>query len=216
MLDYYGRRAREYEQHYHRDDPARQQEQNALADALKKALRGRRVLELACGTGYWTQSAAEVARHVVATDASADMLALAADKGLLGDLVEFRLADAYRPCSISGTFDAVLANFWFSHVPKSRVHEFVDSVHARIGRGSIVFMADNTYVPGIGGELLHKPDEEDTYKCRTLSDGSQYEVLKNYYDADQLHQIFDSRTLTLDVHIGQYFWWIAYETSPQT
>jgi SAM-dependent methyltransferase len=211
LSEYYSRRAREYERVYHRDDSARQREQVELADALKEALQNRCVLEIACGTGYWTEVTAQVARHVVATDASPEMLAVAAEKGLLAGRVEFRLADAYDLAPVSGSFDAGLAGFWLSHVPKARVDGFLDGLHARLSPGSVVFMADNVYVPGVGGELLHKPDGEDTFKLRTLSDGTEYEVLKNYYSADQLRRIFMQRAINLEIHIGKCFWWITYE-----
>ncbi len=210
---YYSHCAREYEQVYRRDDLTRQREQVELADALKEALQGRSVLEIACGTGYWTEAAAQVARHVVATDASPEMLAVAAEKGLPAERVEFRLADGYDLAAILGSFDAGLASFWLSHVPKGRMDEFLDGLHARLGTGSVVFMADNVYVPGIGGELLRKPDTEDTFKLRTLSNGSQHEILKNYYSADQLRRIFAQRMTDLEVHVGKCFWWTTYEIS---
>jgi SAM-dependent methyltransferase len=209
--EYYSRRAREYERVYHRDDSARQREQVELADALKEALQNRCVLEITCGTGYWTEAAAQVARYIVATDASPEMLAVAAEKGLPAGRVEFRLADAYDLAAVSGSFDAGLAGFWLSHVPKGRMDAFLDGLHARLSPGSVVFMADNVYVPGVGGELLRKPDREDTFKLRTLSDGTEYEVLKNYYSADQLRRIFAQRAINLEAHIGKCFWWITYE-----
>jgi SAM-dependent methyltransferase len=207
---YYNRRAREYEHVYRRDDPVRQREQAEIAAALKEALFNRRVLEIACGTGFWTQAAAEVARHVVATDISAETLALAGEKRPSPDRVMFQLGDAYALEAIAGTFDAGLATFWLSHVPRARVDEFLRGFHKRLGAGSIVFMADNVYVPGIGGELVARPGVEDTFKLRTLSDGAQYETLKNYYDADQLHHILSSRATDLRIHVGQCFWWATY------
>ena len=58
MQNYYNRRAAEYEQIYRRDDPARQAELSSLTLAMQQTLAGRRVLELACGTGFWTERAA--------------------------------------------------------------------------------------------------------------------------------------------------------------
>lgn len=207
---YYSRRASEYERIYHRDDAERQEEQAALATAMRHTLRRHRVLEVACGTGFWTQVAAQAAEHVVATDVSAEMLAIAKHKGLPPSQVDFRQADAYDLATVSGTFDAGLANFWFSHVPKGRVDEFLNGLHRRLGDGSVVFMADNVYVPGVGGELIAHPGCEDTFKARTLFDGSRYEVLKNYYDENQLHRIFAPWAQDPCVHVGTCFWWIAY------
>ena len=210
LHEYYDRRAREYEQIYRRDDPVRQREQAEIAAALKTALAGRNVLEVACGTGYWTAEAAAVAKYIVALDASPEMLAIARGKGLPAEKVAFREGDAYVLTSIAGHFDAGLACFWFSHVPKARIGEFLDSFHFRLGTGATVFMADNTFVPGVGGELVARPGLDDTFKLRQLADGSTYEVLKNYYDTDQLRDFLEPRSTDLRVNIGSCFWWISY------
>jgi len=210
LEQYYGRLAQEYERVYHRDDPVRQSELASITSAVKDALFGRRVLELACGTGFWTEVVAETARCIVAIDISPEMLAIARGKGLAPDRVEFRLGDAYTLEPVPGTFDTGLANFWLSHVPKRRIDEFLRGFHRRLGTGAIVFMADNVYVPGIGGELVTRVGIEDTFKLRELPDGSKHEVLKNYYDADQPRSILAPRATDLQVHVGKCFWWVGY------
>ena len=52
LLDYYARRAQEYEQIYQK--PERQIKLALLKAYLIKLLAERDVLEVACGTGYWT------------------------------------------------------------------------------------------------------------------------------------------------------------------
>ena len=210
LSDYYGRRADDYEEIYHRDDPVRQREQAEVAAAMKQVLADRSVLEVACGTGFWTEIAAEVTQHVVALDMSPEMLALAQEKEFPPGKVEFLNADAYALQTVPGRFDAGLANFWFSHVPKPRVKEFLDGFHKRLGPGAVVLMADNVYVPGVGGTLITRPGIEDTFKLRKLPDGSEHEVLKNYYSADQLRSILSPLASELQVHVGKCFWWVSY------
>ncbi len=74
LKDYY-RRAPEYENLYQTRSARR--ELDELTEPMNGALRDRRMLEVACGTGFWTARAARVARHIVATDASSEMLAVA-------------------------------------------------------------------------------------------------------------------------------------------
>ena len=210
LIEYYDRRAREYEQIYFRDDPVRQGEQESIATTMRHLLADRRVLEVACGTGFWTQKIATVVKYLCAVDASTEMLAIARSKTLPADKVEFRQGDAYALDSVPGLFDAGLANSWFSHVPKSRIGEFLTMFHARLVRGAVVFMADNVYLPGIGGELVKRPGVADTFKLRTLSDGSQQEVLKNYYFAAELKEILERSGTDLKIHVGQCFWWASY------
>lgn len=210
MQFYYSRRAREYESIYHRDDPVRQSELAELERCMHNALKERDVLEVACGTGYWTERAAAAARRVTATDMTMETLDVAVAKGLSPDKVRFIRADAYGLEKVPGPFNAGLANFWLSHVPKARLNAFLDGFHARLDPGSIVFMADNSYVEEVGGELFHREGEEDTYKLRTLSDGTQYEILKNYYRADDLIGLFTPRAAELQVQVSSCFWWVRY------
>ena len=210
LRDYYDRRAREYEAIYRRDDPVRQGEQTAIAEAMRVALAGRRVLELACGTGYWTARLADVARSVVGVDASPRMLSVACAKGPPHESVAFLLGDAYRLPFVAGAFDGALANFWLSHVPRARTSAFLADLHAHLAPGAVVAMADNVYVPGVGGELVTRPGTHDTFKRRRLADGSAHEVLKNYYDADQLQRLLAPLADGLHIHVGRCFWWVTY------
>lgn len=210
LKSYYGCRAPEYEKIYYRDDPLRQKEQAEIAAAMKAVFANRHVLELACGTGFWTALAAEVVESILAIDISEEMLAIAKRKNLPREKVTFRIADAYSLSSIRGTFDACLANFWLSHVPKRQLNNFLRQLHRKLSPGAAVFITDNCYVPGVGGQLVEKLGCQDTFKLRELSDGSQCEVLKNYYDSGQLHQIFAEFSSELRINIGDYFWWVSY------
>ena len=207
---YYSLRAREYEQIYLRSDPIRQKELSQIARELKKTVTDRVVLEVACGTGYWTAIAAQTAKKIVAIDTAKQMLDVACEKGLPEEKVDFRLYDAYSLDAIGELFDAGIANFWLSHVPKARLTEFLSAFHKKMRNNARIFTADNVYVPGIGGELIHKPNSADTFKLRRLQNGSKHEVLKNYYDEKQLREILSPYCVQLDLTFANCFWWAKY------
>ena len=75
MQGYYAARAPEYDAIYRK--PERQTDLRAIEQWLPARFDGARVLEIACGTGYWTQFIASVARHVTALDAAPETLAIA-------------------------------------------------------------------------------------------------------------------------------------------
>ncbi|MFQ5831088.1 MAG: hypothetical protein ACE5H4_00090 [Candidatus Thorarchaeota archaeon] len=52
MKEYYSSVADEYEAIYERDLPGLRTEQEVLMEALMNIMRGKRVLDVACGTGY--------------------------------------------------------------------------------------------------------------------------------------------------------------------
>ena len=210
LQHYYDRRAPEYEAIYCRPDGARKEELDAIADDVRRRFAGRRVLEVACGTGFWTQVLTEVAARVLATDASSEMIGFARDKNLSSKVVEFRFADAYRLHELEETFDAGVANFWLSHVPKTKLPTFLEGFHAAVGSGARVMMADNSDAGEYGGEFVRLPGHEDTFKRRTLSDGSEHLVLKNYFDVEELRGLFSPYADELGIHCGTYYWWVTY------
>ncbi|MCI0744119.1 MAG: class I SAM-dependent methyltransferase [Verrucomicrobia subdivision 3 bacterium] len=215
LTQYYSRRAPHYEEIWRRNDPVRHSEQLAIVNEIRRLFRGRRVLEIACGSGYWTQFAAETASSVCAIDTSEEMLALARAKDLRADRVEFRRADAHALDALAGEFDASLANFWFSHVPKARIPQFLADLNRRLCAGALVFMADNVFVDGLGGELLRPNDSADTFKLRTLPDGSTERVLKNYFDETELRTLFSDFADGLTITYGTCFWSVSYRTLQQ-
>jgi SAM-dependent methyltransferase len=206
---YYDQRAPEYEEIYTPRDSAHGRELGELSRALRETLRDRRVLEVACGTGYWTAAAARVAREVVATDASLSMLGEARDKGL-PPTVHFREADAYDLASAGEGFDGALAMFWLSHVPRGRLAEFLRGLEARLAPGARVFFADNVHVSGVGGQLTDPDANGDTFKLRRLADGSRHRVLKNYFSEEELRALFAPRAEDLVLWRGEWFWSAAY------
>ena len=210
LPEYYGQRALEYEEMYRRDDPVRQSELAAMTALQQTLFRGRHILEVACGTGYWTERLAGVADRITAVDAAPEVLALARAKNLDAGKVVWLAGDAYALDQVPGAFDAGLANFWFSHVPRSRVTEFLAGFHRRLGPRAVVFLVDNVFVPGVGGELVHRPGCADTFKHRKLKDGSEHDVLKNYYAADELQSLFATHTRDLHLHVGACYWWLHY------
>jgi len=212
LVNYYRQRAKEYEDVYEWRDPQRQEEQDLMAETIKEYLRGRDVLDLACGTGYWDRILSETARTITGIDVSTEVLEIARTKEY-GCPAEFRVGDAYEPPFEEASFDGALTTFWLSHIPRDRVHTFLESMHRVLKRGSRVFVADNTYIEGVGGPLVREEGDENTYKLRTLKDGGRHLVLKNYYAQAELVKLFGRHVegfAESNVFYGHCFWWAHY------
>jgi ubiquinone/menaquinone biosynthesis C-methylase UbiE len=212
LATYYARRANEYEEIYYRHDLQRQKEQVDIQANMKDVLLGADVLEVACGTGYWTQFVSETANRITATDFNQEVLEIAKHKRYSCP-ISLEKADAYNLPFESKTFTAGLANFWFSHIPKNRIEYFLNGFHKVLKAGSNVFIADNMNVAGVGGDLIRKQGDDNTYKLRTLKDGTQQEVLKNYFTKEELFQIFKKYDPMLsedNITIGKCFWYLKY------
>jgi ubiquinone/menaquinone biosynthesis C-methylase UbiE len=210
LIDYYNRRSDEYERIYHRDDPVRRAELEEITRRMQQVLRGHRVLEVACGTGFWTYRVSSVVEHITALDAASEMLAIAHSKPEKQDRITWIQGDAFRLHEIEGRFTGGLSNFWFSHIPRTRIQDFLTAFHSRLEPGATVFMADNVYIPGLGGTLVQDDTSEDTFKQRTLSDGSTHRILKNYFSEFELRRLLASHTQSLNISFGTCFWWMTY------
>ena len=118
---YYSKRAREYEQIY--EKPERQRELAWLRERIPQLYRGRTVLEVACGTGYWTQFIAQTAHRVYAGDINDSVLEIAREKPLAPGKVTFMKADAITLDGVPPGCNAAFAGFWWSHVKKSGLRQ---------------------------------------------------------------------------------------------
>ena len=72
-------------------------------------------------------------------------------------------------------------------------------------------MTDNIYNAEFGGELIDNANDENTYKNRTLKDGASYQIIKNYYNEEELNTIFRMYSSEIKIHFGKYYWWIKYK-----
>jgi len=210
MQDYYNRRAREYEEIYSRDDPQRQFEQKQIENCLRELVQDKTVLEVACGTGYWTQKIATNAAKILAVDYGETVLRIAQAKSF-PESVTFIQDDAYLLDKVTEKSEVGFANFWISHVPKARLNRFFSAFHSKLSEGATIFFADNVPVKGIGGDLIQEEGEVDTYKLRQLKDGSSHRVIKNYYSDEELFSLFKESGKCLKVERGACFWRIQYK-----
>jgi SAM-dependent methyltransferase len=210
IVDYYSARAEEYEQVYAK--PERQEDIRRLTDVIPEYFAGRHVLEIACGTGYWTRRVAPRAASVTACDLSPDVLALASARQAETPLVHFMRADAFVLDGIAGTFDAAFAGFWISHVHRQDVQRFLAGLHRRLASGSIVLLTDNRYVEGSNWPVTRTDVDGNTYQRRRLLDGTEYEVLKNFPSpAEVRNAIEESGGTKLAVRELTYYWYATYE-----
>jgi SAM-dependent methyltransferase len=208
LLSYYSARAREYEAIY--DKPERQPDLRRLAFLLRETLADRNVLEVACGTGYWTERIAPVAARVRAHDLSDEVLAVARSKSLPSDRVQFAKADAFYLPEPPFPCDAAVAGFWWSHIPKARVREFLAGLHARLEPGASVALFDNRFVPGSNTPISRTADSGDTFQTRRLGDGSTHEVLKNFLSREDLLAAIAPDAAEPEIVQLTYFWFLRY------
>jgi demethylmenaquinone methyltransferase/2-methoxy-6-polyprenyl-1,4-benzoquinol methylase len=218
MIAYYHTRAPEYDDWFYQrgrydrgpDITARWfgevEQVVALLDALH--LTGD-VLELAAGTGIWTERIVRTARSVTAVDASSEMIALNRAR-VDSNCVSYIMADlfAWRPDRL---YDSVVFGFWLSHVPIERVDAFLELVASALRPGGTLFFVDSRREPDDPaadremGERFHPQ-----LVTRRLGNGQTFHVVKNFHDPDAL--TVRCARAGLDVVVGETATYFLYGT----
>jgi demethylmenaquinone methyltransferase/2-methoxy-6-polyprenyl-1,4-benzoquinol methylase len=217
LRKYYASRAKEYDNLY--AIPEYQADFRLMESCVSELFSGKRVLEIACGTGYWTQFIAPQASNVVAIDMAQETLDIAKSrKGL--ESVNFRIADAYALPDDLRFFDAAFAGHWLSHVPRKRLRPFLTGLHAKLESGSPVLFAynpvcflDNVYSEGHSTPIAETDDEGNTYQFRTLRDGTTHRVLKNFPSESELTAMIEGIGKNAHYRAFKYYWMFWYEAT---
>ena len=189
MQQYYDERATQFDQWYRREglhvDPQHDalwhDELAAMTEQVKAFGRGR-LLELASGTGWWTQQLAHRAR-VTALDYAPTMLEMWRRRQHAANFrADILRGDAYRlPCA-DASFDACFFGFWLSHVPREWLPAFFSEVNRALRRDGVVMLVDSKPFRG------ETPDV-DLKQERILNDGSRHQIVKVYHTPATLHTL---------------------------
>lgn len=210
LHSYYAARASEYDLIYQK--PERQRNLQALQEWLPTFFEDARMLEVACGTGFWTQFIAPVAAKIFAVDIAVETLQIARRR-VPTNKVAFMIADAYSlPCR-ADEFDAAFAGFWFSHVPKSRQRAFLVSLGKTLRPGANVVLIDNRFVPGSSTPISESDGDGNTYQSRKLDDGSTHMVLKNFPTESVLPELAEGLGEQIEVRMLEYYWVLHYSVA---
>jgi protein-L-isoaspartate O-methyltransferase len=172
LIAAYAARAAEYDDIYYK--PERQDDIGSLRLILREVLRGHSVLEVACGTGFWTEAVARTASHIHATDANDNVLEIARARLRHHRNVTLDRDDAFALTGTTGVFTAAFAGYWWSHLPRGEpLCRFLNALHARLGPGALVVFTDNRYVEGSSLPITRRDADWNTYQKRRLRDGTQ-------------------------------------------
>src|SRR2546428_4813767 len=204
MTRYYARRAAEYERVY--EIPAWQPALAELRRRVPAFFVGRRVFEVACGTGYWTAHVATTALEAHATDVNEETLALARARPWPRGNMTFERRDAYAKSATPPRWDAGFAAGWLSHVDLARMSEFVDALHSHLVPGSAVMMFDERDHRQRPLPASRTDAAGNRYEARTLESGERFEIIKNFFDGAALREALCGRARGLVFDELRGFW----------
>jgi SAM-dependent methyltransferase len=203
VKEYYAKIAANVERAY--DDPERQEDLDQMRAQVAQVLRGHVVLELGCGSGYWTAQIAESADSVLATDINPEMIALAQQRGLPGK-VSFKVADGQDLPADIGDFTAVFIGFWWSHMRRDEQDRFLAQLRARVGKDVLLVILDDDYVEGSSVTVARTDLEGNTYQILTAPDGQRYELPKGYPSDSALRKRLAPAVREIRIARNEFYW----------
>jgi SAM-dependent methyltransferase len=129
------------------------------------------VVELACGTGAWSQLLQPRATTLTCVDGAPETLTIAQRR--VPSSVAFVCADLFR-WTPSRRWDTVFFAFWLSHVPWALWPAFWEGVSAILTPGGVVGVIDETAAGVANEEWTASPD----VVTRRVADGRSFRAVK--------------------------------------
>ncbi|MEO0472737.1 MAG: class I SAM-dependent methyltransferase [Bacteroidota bacterium] len=204
QIAYYAKRAKEYDQVYLK--PERQEDLADIKARLSRQFPAQHLLEIACGTGWWTQYLAQAAQQITATDINASVLSIAQTRKY-GCPVQFIQADIWE--MEPKNHDALFGGFIWSHIRREQLADFADLILQQIQSGSHFVFLDNRFVPGSSTPISETDLNGNTLQKRSLQNGESFSVVKNFPDFDEMQRVFGDRISNPEWIEWQYFWLFA-------
>jgi SAM-dependent methyltransferase len=166
VTDYYARRACEYDA---TSWDALDQEERETVERFVTELPDGRILDIGCGTGYLTRL---LQGAVIGVDASSEMLALA--QARIPEVTFVQAEVPPLPFPDDG-FDLAFSSNVYSHINRAEVRSALVAEALRVAPALIILE-----------QAWRSNLERAGYESRRLLDGSEYQVFKRYFTAQEL------------------------------
>jgi ubiquinone/menaquinone biosynthesis C-methylase UbiE len=211
MLHYYNERAPEYEEAYTLGtgtasitDPDIFTTEAALLTGIVRRFAQGRLMDLACGTGYWLPHYAAGASSITLLDQSEKMLdecRKKIERHGLGDRVVLAEGDVFEYEFDAGGYDCALVGFLLSHLTEPQEASVLTALRKMLVPSGRFLIFDSAWSP-------ERAKVNDKVGCqeRRLNDGTRFEVYKRYFDReDVLGWVNKYRTQLSVEHFGTAF-----------
>jgi ubiquinone/menaquinone biosynthesis C-methylase UbiE len=191
MLRYYDERAPEYEQAYTagtgtasiRDGAVFTREAAMLGIVVERLASGR-IVDLACGTGYWLPCYAPRCTSITLIDQSPRMLEESrrkVDALGVGERTHIVCSDVLDVKPEQGAYDVALVGFLISHLTGSEEAALFGALRHFLAPSGRFIVLESAWTP-----LRARFNEKSERQPRRLNDGTPFEIYKRYIDRDDI------------------------------
>jgi len=211
MRRYYDERAAEYEEAFLQgtgtasitDPGVFRREAAVLAGIVERCANGR-LIDLACGTGFWYPHYAPRCSAITLVDRSPRMLDECRKKIAALDALsrtELVLADVLDHPFRPGLFDTVLVGFLISHLDDAEEERLFARMRDLLDRGGRFLILDSAWSP----ERARFNAKAERQR-RQLKDGRSFEIYKRYLDRQDVFEWTARHGATTSIeHFGAAF-----------
>lgn len=217
QIEYYRARAKEYDEWFYRIGRYDRGEENnqcwfnevaIVREALHKIPAVDDILELASGTGIWTQELLDICKKITAIDASEEMIAINRSK-LGSSRVKYYKTDLFT-WQPDAEYDLVFFAFWLSHVPPNLLDSFLSKVNQSVSIGGQIFIIDSRFESTSTAKNHILADDGNIYKSRKLNNGQEFQIVKIFYQPDELQNQLKQAGFQAEVRITDNYFIYAY------
>lgn len=212
QIAYYSARANEYDEwfyrlgRYDRGEELNQRwfkEIDIVKQALQQIGQVEEILELASGTGIWTQELLKIGKRITAIDASEEVIKINRSK-LNSPHVKYHQIDLFT-WEPDAEYDLVFFSFWLSHVPPELLDSFLLKVYKSVRVGGKLFIVDSRFDPTSTANNHILRDDGSIYKSRKLNDGQEFQIVKVFYQPDELQNKLTQVGFQSDVKVTEHY-----------
>jgi ubiquinone/menaquinone biosynthesis C-methylase UbiE len=210
MFQYYEERAPDYEEAYLLgtgtasipDPGVFRSEAQALGRIVARMARGR-IVDIACGTGFWLPFYASSATTVTLIDQSQRMLDECRRRVVdlrIEDRASLVRADVLEYSFAEQSFEFALVGFLLSHLTEAQERLLFDSLRRCLAPSGNFLILDSAWSP----ERSRFNAKVERQK-RQLNDGSTFDIYKRYFDPEDVSRWETYGLHTSIEHFGQAF-----------
>lgn len=207
--EYYKQRANEYEKVY--EKPERQDDLRKIEKYLERQFLNKQVIEIGCGTGYWTKTLAKNCKSILAIDINREVIKIAKDKEYNKSNVYFEVIDLINLPQRKVKYEGLFSGFIFSHIKKQDIPEFLKICFSQIKLESELIFIDNKYIEGSSTEISRIDKEGNQYQLRRLNSGDEFEVVKNFPSQLEFSAMIDSEIRNFEWIDLEYYWIVKFK-----
>ena len=207
-VKYYSERAIEYENIYLK--PARKDDLEKVTVTLQNIFRNKNLIEIACGTGYWTERISQTAKSVYAIDINKSVLEIAKSKSYSQNNVSFANIDLYE-LNTAEQYENLFGGFIVSHIKLQEIHNFINIISRFVKADGKIVLLDNNYVEGSSSPIIYTDKSGNTYQKRKLKDGSEHIIVKNFLTREYLLKLLENRFVDIEFIEMKYYWILSFK-----